>query len=189
MGNPAPAAAPCHAPGVHKIRLARPADAAALLALQHRLDTQSSFMLLEPGEREQAPDRLRDRLQGQGSLGSFDLVAVTAGRLAGWLSVAVLPFRRASRTGSVVMGVDTDAAGRGIGSGMLTAAAQEARRRGLRRLELTVMADNPRALSLYLHDGFQVEGLRRQALIRDGAVVDEYYMGKLLPPRDGGPPG
>lgn len=173
---------------MHQIRLARPADATALLALQHRLDTQSSFMLLEPGEREQAPDRLRDRLGGQGDIGSFDLVAATADRLAGWLAVEVLPARRASRTGYVVMGVDADAAGRGIGSGLLAAADQQARHRGLRRLELTVMADNLRALGLYLRGGFQVEGLRRQALARDGAAVDEYYMGKLLPPQDGRPP-
>jgi RimJ/RimL family protein N-acetyltransferase len=173
---------------MHQIRLARPADAAALLALQHRLDTQSSFMLLEPGEREQTPGRLRDRLRGQGAMGSFDLVAATADRLAGWLTVEVLPVRRASRTGYVVMGVDADAAGRGIGSGLLAAADQQARHRGLQRLELTVMADNLRALGLYLRGGFQVEGLRRQALARDGAVVDEYYMGRLLPPQDGRPP-
>jgi RimJ/RimL family protein N-acetyltransferase len=34
---------------------------------------------------------------------------------------------------------------------------------------------------LYVRCGFQVEGLRRRALIRDGAPVDEYYMGRLLP--------
>lgn len=79
------------------------------------------------------------------------------------------------------MGVDAAAAGRGIGTSLLTTAATEGRRRGLRRLELTVMADNLRALSLYLRGGFQVEGLRRQALVRDGTVIDEYYMGKVLP--------
>jgi RimJ/RimL family protein N-acetyltransferase len=50
------------------------------------------------------------------------------------------------------------------------------------------MADNLSALGLYLRSGFQVEGLRREALARDGGVVDEYYMGKLLPPQDGRPP-
>jgi hypothetical protein len=44
---------------VGKIRLAGPGDAAALLALQRRLDTQSSFMLLERQERERAPGQLR----------------------------------------------------------------------------------------------------------------------------------
>jgi RimJ/RimL family protein N-acetyltransferase len=165
---------------VNSIRLAAPGDARTLLDLQHRLDAQSSFMLLEPAEREQAPDRLRSRLAAQGAAGSFALVAEGKGRLLGWLSVEVAPFRRAARTGYLVMGVDAEAAGRGIGTALLRAAAEEAHQRGLQRLELTVMTDNLRALSLYLRNGFQVEGLRRQALVRDGAEVDEYYMGRLL---------
>ena len=47
---------------MHPIRLAGPQDAGALLDLQHRLAAQSEFMLFEPGEREQDPARLRDRL-------------------------------------------------------------------------------------------------------------------------------
>jgi RimJ/RimL family protein N-acetyltransferase len=160
------------------IRLAGPRDAAALLGLQHRLDSQSRYMLLEPDERAQAPDQLRDRLAGQGE--SFDLVAEEDGGVLGWLSAEVLPFRRARHTGYLVVGVDADATGRGIGGGLLAEAGEEAERRGLRRLELTVMTDNLRALGLYLRSGFEVEGLRRRALVRDGALVDEYYMGRLL---------
>jgi ribosomal protein S18 acetylase RimI-like enzyme len=168
-----------------QIRLAGPEDAGALLDLQHRLDAQSEFMLLEPGEREQSPARLRDRLLAQGRAGSFDLVAEdsdgdTGGGLAGWLSVEVLPFRRARHTGYLVLGVDAAAAGRGIGRSLLAAAEHEAAKRGLRRLELTVMTGNLRALGLYLRCGFQVEGLRRQALARGSTVIDEYYMGRLL---------
>jgi ribosomal protein S18 acetylase RimI-like enzyme len=173
---------------MHRIRLAAPEDAGALLALQHRLDGQSEFMLLEPGEREQSPARLRDRLLAQGPAGGFDLVAEGedgngdggGGGLAGWLAVEVLPFRRARRTGYLVLGVDAAAAGRGLGRSLLAAAEHEAAGRGLRRLELTVMTGNLRALGLYLRCGFQVEGLRRQALVRGTTVTDEYYMGKLL---------
>jgi len=167
---------------MHQIRLAAAEDAGALLALQHRLDGQSEFMLLEPGEREQSPARLRDRLLAQGRDGGFDLVAEggDGGGLAGWLSVEVLPFRRARRTGYLVLGVDAAAAGRGLGRSLLEAAEHEAAGRGLRRLELTVMTGNLRALALYLRSGFQVEGLRRRALVRGSTVVDEYYMGKLL---------
>jgi ribosomal protein S18 acetylase RimI-like enzyme len=167
---------------VPRIRLASADDAGALLGLQHRLDAQSPFMLLEPGEREQAPGRLRARLHGQASAGSFDLVAEDeeSGSVVGWLSVQVLPFRRARHTGHVVIGVDAAAAGRGIGRGLLATAEQQARSRGLRRLELTVMTDNLRALTLYLRNGFQVEGLRRHALHREGRTIDEYYMAKLL---------
>ncbi|HEV2374171.1 MAG TPA: GNAT family N-acetyltransferase [Streptosporangiaceae bacterium] len=172
---------------MHRIRLATLDDAEAVLALQHRLDAQSSFMLLEPGEREQEPDRLRTRLGDQRSARSFDLVAEDeeSGSVVGWLTVQVLPLRRARHSGHLVIGVDADAAGRGIGHDLLATAEREARGRGLSRLELTVMTDNLRAFDLYLRSGFQVEGLRRQALFRDGTPVDEYYMGKLLPQQDG----
>jgi RimJ/RimL family protein N-acetyltransferase len=166
---------------VAEIRKAGPDDAAALLGLLHKLDAQSAYMMMEPGEREAAPDRLHERLAAQDTAGSFDLVAEETGRLAGWLSAEVLPFRRARRTGYLVLGVDADFAGRGSGAALLATAADEAQLRGLWRLELTVMADNLRALGLYARCGFQVEGLRRRALIRDGAPVDEYYMGRLLP--------
>ena len=171
---------------MHEIRLAGPDDADALLGLQRRLDAQSPFMLLEPGERDQEPRRLRARLRAQGRAGSFDLVVGDEGNdgLVGWLSVEVLPFRRARQTGYLVIGVDSAVAGRGIGRDLLVAAEQEAAGRGLTRLELTVMTDNLRALGLYLRCGFQVEGLRRHALARDATMIDEYYMGKLLPQHD-----
>jgi ribosomal protein S18 acetylase RimI-like enzyme len=102
-----------------------------------------------------------------------------------WLSVEVLPFRRARHTGSLVIGVDAAAAGRGIGRDLLAAAEREASARGLRRLELTVMTDNLRALGLYLRSGFRVEGLRQRAVQRGGTGIDEYYMGKLLLHPDG----
>jgi RimJ/RimL family protein N-acetyltransferase len=162
------------------IRRATAADAADLLALQRRLDAQSSYMMLEPGERGDDTSRLQQRLSGQRDEGSFDLVAEEDGGLAGWLSVEVLPYRRARHVGYLVLGVDANQTGRGLGGALLAEAVAEARRRGLRRLELTVMTDNLRALGLYLRAGFAVEGLRRQSVMRDGELVDEYYMAHLL---------
>jgi RimJ/RimL family protein N-acetyltransferase len=155
---------------VTAIRLAGTADAQAMLALQHALDTESEFMLLEPGEREP-----RD-LPGEPS---YVIVAEGQDELAGYVEVSVLPYARAAVTGYVVMGVRTSYAGRGIGKALLEAAKDEAVERGLRRLELTVMTHNRRALNLYLACGFEVEGLRRDAL----TVGSEYYMGLLLSER------
>ena len=160
------------------IRLATAADAVSLLALQRRLDAQSAFMLLEPDERPNDARRLEQRLRAQGPSGSFDLVAHREDGLVGWLAVEVAPYRRARHVGYIVLGVDAAEGGRGIGRSLLREAVAEATRRELRRLELTVMTDNLRAVGLYLSEGFQVEGLRRAAVIRDGLVVDEYYMAR-----------
>ncbi len=156
------------------IRPASTDDAQAVLELQHALDTESEFMLLEPGEREP-----RD-LPAEPS---YLIVAEGNDELAGYVEVSVLPYARAASTGYIVMGVGTAYAGQGIGKALLTAAKDQAVERGLRRLELTVMTHNTRALNLYLNCGFEVEGLRRDALTVGGAIRSEYYMGLLLAKR------
>lgn len=168
------------------IRLATGADSAALLHLQRRLDAQSAFMMYEADERDDDLPGLERRLETQHDTGSFDLVATDEGEpatLVGWLAVEVATFRRTRHVGYLVLGVDSGFAGRGTGGALLDAAIAEASGRGLRRLEFTVMTDNLRALGLYLRQGFEVEGLRRQAMLREGHLVDEYFMARLLPGR------
>jgi RimJ/RimL family protein N-acetyltransferase len=151
------------------IRLEADDDASALRDLQLALDRETRFMLLEPGEREAELPRC-----------SYRVVAADGDVLAGYVQVTVLPYARTRRKGHVVMGVRAYHSGRGVGRALLEAAISQARERGMRRLELTTMTHNHRALGLYLSCGFQVEGLRRAALELDGAEIDEYYMGLLL---------
>lgn len=164
------------------LRLALPSDADAVLRLQFSLDAESEFMLAAPGERSADPTPVRERLRAiaDGTDPSYLVVAASGSELAGYLDVTVLPYRRARRTGYVVMGVRTAFQGRGLGRALLDTAAAHGEPHGVRRLELTVMAHNRAALGLYLSCGFQVEGLRRAALDLDGAAVDEYYLGRLL---------
>ena len=51
----------------------------------------------------------------------------------------------------------------------------------LHRIELGVYAFNPRALHVYGRAGFVQEGRRRDALLFDGAWVDEFTMAVLRP--------
>jgi RimJ/RimL family protein N-acetyltransferase len=169
------------------IRLARATDSAALHQLQCRLDAQSEWMLLSPGERDPTDDKLKRRLADQDGSGSFDLVADDSENgsvFSGWLSITVLPYQRVQHVGYLVVGVDATSSRRGHGHGLLAASIVECGRRAIRRLELTVMTDNHRALDLYLRNGFKVEGLRRDAILRGDRWVDEYYMSLLLRPED-----
>lgn len=54
--------------------------------------------------------------------------------------------------------VDHRARGRGVGTALLDAMAEEARRRGLREVQLEVIDTNPRARALYERLGFQPAG-------------------------------
>lgn len=49
----------------------------------------------------------------------------------------------------------------------------------LKRVELGVMTDNPRAIALYESFGFVKEGVKKAAIIRGGQYVDEIMMARI----------
>ena len=169
-----------------RFRRAGPGDAAGLLGLKLRLDRETSFMLLEPGERtEDSADVAADLTGMAGAAGAVVVVAEAAGGLVGYAEARGGGFRRNRITAVVVIGVLAAAGGRGAGSGLLREVESWAAGHGIHRLELTVMAHNQRARRLYERMGFAVEGRRRECLLVDGRLVDELYMAKLLPPAAG----
>jgi RimJ/RimL family protein N-acetyltransferase len=165
-----------------RVRAARPYDAAALLDLKRQLDRETSFMMYEPGERESSvQDLARELASVDRSPNSVVLLAELAGELVGYVELTGGSFRRSRATAHLVIGVRADAAGRGIGTGLLHSARDWAAAHGLHRLELTVMAHNNRAIRLYERMGFSVEGRRAECLLIDGQFIDELTMAVILP--------
>jgi RimJ/RimL family protein N-acetyltransferase len=163
-------------------RVAGPGDAAGLLALKENLDRETSFMLLEPGERSEGKqDVAADLGRMAGTINSVIILAESAGQLVGYVDARGGRFRRNLITAHVVLGVRAAASGQGVGSGLLSELELWALAHEIHRLELTVMAHNRRARQLYERMGFAVEGRRRECLLVDGHLVDELYMAKLLP--------
>jgi RimJ/RimL family protein N-acetyltransferase len=169
------------AEGRPEIRFAGPDDAAALLRLKQRLDLQTSFMLLEPDERETSVQALADELGAVARSGNSVMIVAECGdELVGYVELAGGAFRRNRTTACLVIGVLAEASGQGLGAGLLAEAKGWAAAHGVHRLELTVMAHNQRAAGLYERMGFSVEGRRAQCLVIDGRFVDELYMAVML---------
>ncbi|THD65346.1 GNAT family N-acetyltransferase [Phenylobacterium sp.] len=107
------------------------------------------------------------------------LVAVIEGKVIGCLGLERFENRR-SHAGQFGMAVHDAYAGRGAGSALLAAALDLADNWfNLRRLELSVYADNVRAIGLYERFGFEREGLLRAYAWRGGAFVDALTMARL----------
>lgn len=71
--------------------------------------------------------------------------------------------------------------GRGVGSALLHALTDYADNAvGLRRIELSVFADNLPAISLYLKAGFVEEGRSRGYAMRDGVLADVLHMARIV---------
>lgn len=80
------------------------------------------------------------------------------------------------------LAVAPQAQGSGIASAMMDDALAHLRNAGIARVELTVEADNPRAIAFYERFGFVLEGIQRAAYKRacEDRYVDELMYGLLL---------
>ena len=164
------------------LRIAGPDDAVALMKLKQRLDQETSFMLLEPGERDTSTQALARHLEDVSrSENSVVIVADQHGDLAGYVELVGGRFRRNRSTTHVIIGVLARASGKGLGTELLEQAKRWAAARGLHRIELNVMAHNHRAIALYERAGFVREGRRADCLLIDGKFLDELYMAMILP--------
>ncbi|QDG78366.1 GNAT family N-acetyltransferase [Labrenzia sp. PHM005] len=87
---------------------------------------------------------------------------------------------RRSHTAGLGIGVHDAYTGRGIGQALLAellAIADDWM--DVRRMELTVIADNAAAVRLYEKAGFMIEGTLKAYVYRDGEYVDAYAMARL----------
>jgi RimJ/RimL family protein N-acetyltransferase len=163
------------------IRTITPEDAEALLRLQHQLDGETKFMLLEPGERTTTVEKARENIQRVlDQTNGTILVAEHDDNLIGYLYANGGGARRNSHTVYLVIGILQAYTGQGIGTRLFEELERWAREKGLHRLELGVMTPNTAGIALYTKMGFVIEGTRKHAYRVDGEWVDEYLMGKVL---------
>lgn len=99
------------------------------------------------------------------------LVSEECGRLAGYAAVLFRSGSGSARLYSIA--VAPEAAGAGIGRGLLDAALAAAAERGCTHLRLEVREDNPRAIALYERNGFTQSG-RRPDYYADGQAALRY---------------
>ncbi len=156
-----------------------PSDGEEFLELCLALDRESSLMMLESDERARNVDVVRRELAAAAAADDARLGARVDGELAGYVALERGRFRRNRHSAELVLGVRARFGGRGVGGHLLQAAERWARKRGVDRIELTVMEHNGRARRLYERCGYVVEGRRTRSLIVDGREVAELSMARL----------
>lgn len=156
-------------------------DAEAFLLLQKKLDEETSYMLLEPGERNTEVAGILKRIQDVMAQENRTIRVVEVnGELVGYIELVGGNVHRNRHTAYIVVGIRSNNRGMGLGTQLFTKGEAWARCHGIHRLELTVMVHNHAAIALYKKMGFHIEGTKRHSLKVDGQYVDEYYMAKLL---------
>jgi L-phenylalanine/L-methionine N-acetyltransferase len=170
------------------VRRARPSDAEAFARIFSDEDTFGGVLQMP----YPSADIWRQRLQDNDAPGKNRLVLVAEvdGEVVGNTGLTMESGSpRRAHVASFGIGVAKAWQDRGVGTAMTAALIDYADRwAGILRIELTVYADNARAIALYRKFGFEAEGRMRGFAMRDGRYVDALAMARLHPnpPRIGG---
>lgn len=160
------------------IRSLEPEDAAGMSALMGRDGTFQGTLQLPD-----MPVASRIEYLQKVDLASCKLVAVAGGEIVGaaGLHPAGTSLRRA-HVRALGIGIAAEWQGRGLGRRLITRLLDWADNwAGVLRVELTVHADNERAIALYRNLGFVDEGRHRGYALKNGRYVDALCMARLHP--------
>jgi putative acetyltransferase len=157
------------------LRAARPTDAAALARLFADVRAEGRYLVTpataisEPSEAFFIGEMIR-------SEGNLALVAEADGSVVGNVLVNVERNVVSNHLGTLSICVAYDWRDSGVGGALVHASLDWARERGLAKVALGVFPDNARAIAVYEHAGFVVEGLRR----RQYRTANDTYRDELL---------
>lgn len=122
--------------------------------------------------------------------GDFCLVAMIKGdrkseRLAGQVTIeSSAEWDGMEHVGILGILIHPDFRNIGVGRALIEEACEEAKRRGKKKIVLSVFHTNPRGIALYQSLGFDIVGTKRAQFRVDDAFVDEVIMEKFLVPAD-----
>lgn len=156
------------------LRPRRADDAAGIAALRNMPGVRNGTMALPFSSIASVEARL-EQLKPTDHM----VVAEAAGHVIGSASIHGLAGRRAHAAG---LGISVSDAwhGRGVGTALMAALVDLADNwLALRRIELTVFADNEAAIALYRKFDFIIEGRFRGYALRNGALIDALSMARL----------
>ena len=154
-------------------------DEEGLIDLMQAADSETKFLAREPGEfnftLEQEREFIRNRINDENGL---FLIAEINARIIGNCSVGiVINNKRLFHRAAMGIVVRKDYWHSGIGKNLMRECITWCKEKGVEQLELEVVTQNNRAISMYQNFGFDICGTKKHALkYADGSYADEYFM-------------
>ena len=157
-------------------------DAAALIDFMKVTGAETPYLMYEVGEFSFTVEKETAFLQKfVDSENDLMLIAEIDGQIAGNCEFKGKTKQRARHRCTFGIALYQKYWGFGIGTALLTALLDEAKRHGYEQAELDVIAGNKRAVSLYKNLGFEICGTRPHDLkYADGTYADAHLMVKKL---------
>lgn len=157
-------------------------DAEMLLSYLKTTCGETRFLVKEPEEITMTTEQEKAFITRQNeSAESILMLGFLDGEYVGNCSLMGNSTGRFKHRASIGIALYQKYTGLGIGRKMLEYLIELAEEKGMEQLELEVVADNERAVSLYKKLGFEICGtFPKQMKYKDGTYADAYFMVKKL---------
>ena len=165
------------------LRSPRPGeDAAALIDFMKVTGAETPYLMYEVGEFSFTVEKETAFLQNKvDSDSEMMIVAEVDGHIAGNCAFKGKTTQRVRHRCDLAIALYQKYCSLGIGTALLTALLDEAKRHGYEQAELGVIATNERAIGLYKKLGFEIYGTwPRELKYADGTYADAHLMVKRL---------
>lgn len=167
----------------YTIRSAEEKDAEALSNVRVQIDGETENLDREKGEafidEEGFKAIIQEDLERENRL---FLVAESDNRIIGYSRCEGTNLKRTSHRVEFGVGVLKEFWGYGIGTNLLKESIQWADSHDIRKMTLSVLETNEKAIHLYREHGFEIEGtLREDKWLSDGVYYDTYLMARFRP--------
>lgn len=155
----------------------------SIIILQLRIYTYKSFNIGIPSDRiKRNEDFIVNMDANQHQFVAVSMLQNGEEIIIGSAGLTVNANHRTRHSGSIGILIHKDYQNKGVGTALMDALIDLADNwLMLVRIELTVFVDNERAIHLYEKFGFEKEGIKHLAGIRNGKYENEYLMARINP--------
>lgn len=147
--------------------------------LRREIEDETDSMLAKRGERrEGALHVIAKLLISQRRTVTF--LAYDESYVIGYVSIVFPKFLKLKGNAYLTIAVRGGYRGKGVGNMLMEKAEEYAKSRNSRRMELEVFGKNKNAISLYTKRGYEIEGIKKEAIQNLDGFDDLVIMAKKL---------
>ena len=154
-------------------RIVTEEDAEAYLEFFRKVVSETDNLACSPEDAEKMTvEDERDFIKAAAASGSVSVAAFDKDTILGSCDIRISARKRLRHRGEMGIAVRRECWGSEVAGRILSLALAEARKRGVRKIDLTVRSDNERAKAFYKKNGFGYAGSDRMLFCIDGEYVD-----------------
>ncbi len=162
-----------------KIRLIELSDAEEFVKFYDKLIRETDYLLPTVEESSKTVEQQENSIKKCGDYKQV-FVATEDNKIVGFMGISRSPMSKVKHIANFAIGVLTNYRKQGIASKLLSFAENWLKEKGVKKIEMTVIAENTPALACYEKNGYKREGVREKSISMNGKFYDELFMAKVI---------